>query len=576
MRIPRLPALAFSSLLWVTALPGIGRALDAPAQGVGGGWEEWPPISGAILNERLGAAVAAVGDTDGDGIDDYAVSAPGAGGAGMVGAGEVRIYSGATGAMLLHLPGAQPSARFGGDVAGLGDVDGDGLSDFVASSPSANANGRPFSGEALVFSGATGGTIFTVGGYRAYDQFGTRLAGLGDHDGDGVPDFGVGAPFGEGNGRRGAGVAYVFSGATGSRIWRSEGDEENMAFGCDLAKVGDLNGDHVPEFAVSAPNADLQGSIDVGAVYVYDGATGALLHATSSFEPGSQFGVSMAEGLDVDRDGWNDLIVGARMASPGGLSHAGSAFVLSALTGEELWREDGEAEDDCFGTVVGMAFDVTADGTPDPFVGAPGAGASRAGMVYVYCGWNGRLFKRFEGTSADGRFGAALTGVPNLAGPRLSGIVIGAPRDSGPGPVASGTAQVFLPRPYLTASRYAISAAAGGIIDLGIDFGPERADESYLVLCSGSGRGPNNRLGFPVPLGVDVYFWNSLNGVFPSYTTGFTGVLDGLGRAPAAFHPAAGQLDPALVGRIFHFAVVAGPSSLWEASSVPVPAEVLP
>jgi hypothetical protein len=106
--------------------------------------------------------------------------------------------------------------------------------------------------------------------------------------------------------------------------------------------------------------------------------------------PGDFFGWSVAGAGDVNGDGFDDYIVGAQSASPGGLADAGSAYVYSGKDGSLLYQKDGLAAGDKFGTSVGMAGDVNGDGKVDFIVGAPDAN-SNAGAAYVYSGADGSL-----------------------------------------------------------------------------------------------------------------------------------------------------------------------------------------
>ena len=91
----------------------------------------------------------------------------------------------------------------GGSVSGAGDVNGDGFADLIVGSPGADPNGQN-SGRARVFSGADGSVIYTLDGDSSDgffgDTFGTSVSGAGDVNGDGVADFVVGALRGGANG----------------------------------------------------------------------------------------------------------------------------------------------------------------------------------------------------------------------------------------------------------------------------------------------------------------------------------------------------------------------------------------
>jgi len=97
-------------------------------------------------------------------------------------------------AQAIHTFSGQLAAdRLGWSLAGLGDVDGDGVSDIAIGVPFA-PQGSVQMGRAELRSGADGALLYTVDGDAALDHAGWALAPLGDLDGDGRGDFAVGLP----------------------------------------------------------------------------------------------------------------------------------------------------------------------------------------------------------------------------------------------------------------------------------------------------------------------------------------------------------------------------------------------
>src|SRR5690606_10136053 len=137
---------------------------------------------------RYGQTLEVAGDSDGDGYEDVVAGLLGLGGEPQ----GAKLCSGRTGAVLHEWTGA-PGDRFGADVAGLGDVDGDGLADVAVSAWQQDQSFRKVGpGYVRVFSGRTGAEITTLRAEPGLDWFGYGISGTGDLDGDGRGDLIVG------------------------------------------------------------------------------------------------------------------------------------------------------------------------------------------------------------------------------------------------------------------------------------------------------------------------------------------------------------------------------------------------
>src|SRR5262245_30710714 len=141
--------------------------------------------------DALGRAVARVGDVDGDAVADFVVGAPAATGAESA-PGYALVISGADGVRIHRLLTDGAADLFGWAVAGVGDADGDGVPDVLVGEPGS----APVAGEARLFSGLTGDELLELssGSGDSWDGFGFAVAGLGDIDGDGHTDFAIGSP----------------------------------------------------------------------------------------------------------------------------------------------------------------------------------------------------------------------------------------------------------------------------------------------------------------------------------------------------------------------------------------------
>jgi hypothetical protein len=236
-------------------------------------------IVDASSGARLGAAVKGLGDVNGDGKDDIIVGAPGANSA----AGESYvIYGGVTAinfsvSTLKTGDGSQGFVIENGDTTGYvgavignpGDVSGDGKPDILLGEPSfiddrgiAHIIYGGFTGSSLSLYTASSGQgmgtrlspLYFGGGIP---KFGTALSAAGDVNGDGKPDFIVGAPAADG----GDGYSYVFYGpitvpfnlsTNGSNNFIIKGPEGFAGnFGRGVAGIGDINGDGKADLAAS-------------------------------------------------------------------------------------------------------------------------------------------------------------------------------------------------------------------------------------------------------------------------------------------------------------------------------------
>jgi hypothetical protein len=137
------------------------------------------------------------------------------------------------------------------------------------------------------------------------------VAAAGDVNGDGVGDLLVGAP-------RVAfiGYAYVFSGADGTILRTFVGENYDDLFGRQAIRCGDMDGDGIAEYAISAERAD-HTSNDAGRVRVFSGQTGAVLYYFDGDGGGVSLGSSLAALGDVNSDGVADLAVAQWKHHPG-------------------------------------------------------------------------------------------------------------------------------------------------------------------------------------------------------------------------------------------------------------------
>jgi hypothetical protein len=268
----------------------------------------------SVLRERFGDAAAdqlgwgigkEVGDIDADGFADVAVSAIYSGTGATDYSGAVYIYSGRDGSTLWKNAGTVYQENYGYSLARVGDVDGDGGIDFAVGAIGRQVNGV-WRGGVEVWSGRSGALLFSENG-GVGDWFGGSLAGVGDLDQDGVPDLLVGS-FNDFPAM--PGEAHVYSLKHGTELYCYSGAEDGDLFGFAIARLDDLDGDGVNEFAISAPTGHTAQPYE-GRCYVYSGRRGRLLHVLGSDVADDAFGLDLQVHQDLDGDGLRELLVGA-------------------------------------------------------------------------------------------------------------------------------------------------------------------------------------------------------------------------------------------------------------------------
>jgi hypothetical protein len=216
--------------------------------------------SGAVLHELAGAgnrdehfgsAVDWTPDVNGDGVPDEIV---GAKDAPPDRRGAATVFSGRTGTPLFTI-GAGPKGRDAGwfFVAGVGDLDHDGVPDVYVADFDDRTHG-PLTGRAGVYSGVDGRPLHVWVGAGPGEGFGPGRE-AGDVDGDGVPDIAVGS-YRSSDGAPRAGRVQVFSGATGALLRTITSTSAGEELGFDAVGVGDVNGDGIPDLLVSAAAGD--------------------------------------------------------------------------------------------------------------------------------------------------------------------------------------------------------------------------------------------------------------------------------------------------------------------------------
>jgi hypothetical protein len=374
------------------------------------------------------------------------------------------------------LRGINSFDQSGISIGAAGDINGDGRDDLLIGAISADRAGLPQTGESyVVFGAASGfpaafelssllpqnggdgsaGVVFA--GIDAYDFAGRSVSAAGDINGDGIDDLVVGADFADPDGRSSAGECYVIYGRDTAQagnfpariplqtLFPAHGGDGSVGFvltGVDafdqlchsVSAAGDVNGDGIGDLLIGAfgadPTADYAGesyvvygrnAAQAGAFPAIfsirtllpvgggDGSAGFAIVGVDLFD---QSGISVSGAGYVNGDGVDDVLIGARLASPGGRAYAGESFVvfgrntaetapfppvfpLASLLptgggdGSTGFVITGIAAYDFSGAAVKAAGDVNGDGVADIIIGAYRHGPGDhygAGASYVVFG----------------------------------------------------------------------------------------------------------------------------------------------------------------------------------------------
>jgi hypothetical protein len=349
----------------------------------------------------------ASGDFDGDGFADLAVGYGSATVDGREGAGAVRVLYGssqglsANGSSILYSPGSEAF----GDALAAGDFDGDGITDLAAGAPLYELD--PTSGYVSVFSGTHDGLRFTPS-TTLYPEdlpgdptdFGTALA-AGDLDQDGRTDLVVGSAGGDDGGS----IEACYGAASGLSSCTVL-DADHAYDGVSSVRLGNVSGTSRPEIVLGVPDerdrAGGYGHVEIVSLSGPRGATTVShvsLTQASKGVPGANekddhFGSAVALG-DLDRDGFDDLVIGASGEDVGSRRDAGAATLVYG--GRDGYRHSGaksytqntkgipgqaERRDELGASIALLDHD--ADGHLDLTLGAPGENTFQGAVTTLH------------------------------------------------------------------------------------------------------------------------------------------------------------------------------------------------
>ncbi len=449
-----------------------GSRFDAPATAAG---------------SRNVVGLAVIGDINNDGLDDFAIGTPG------VGAGGAYVLFGTAGEFDatfaletitagsgFRIEGVDTNDFAGTSISGVGDVNGDGIADFVVGAPERagsigssyvifGQDGSAF-GTSLALANLDSSKGFRLDGLSTFDHNGRALNAAGDVNGDGYGDFILGANEAPSYGI-GFGASYVVFGDGDSTVtnidlaaldgnegFRIDGAADGDNAGSAVS-AGDINGDGYSDLLIGAPYASGAGPAQGGSAYVIFGsatAGGAPLDLASlmpaqgiridGLSAGNLLGASLSATADINGDGIDDLVLSASnvaSAAPaagsvyvifGSRADFGASIDLSTLDGSNGFRIDNEAA-----VRVGSGGDLNGDGFDDvviqstPDLAQQGAGYVVFGAAggfadhFSLTAINGTNGLRFDGVYAADAVGMSLNAAGDVNGDGYADLLLGVP-----------------------------------------------------------------------------------------------------------------------------------------------------
>lgn len=369
-------------------------------------------------HDGIGYSVSA-GDINGDGYDDILIGGPD--GAGIPGHaylifGKSNVDWGMNAdvnqAAAVRFNGTENGEGSGLSVSVIGDMDGDGCSEFLIGSPMHPTS--TLAGKVGFFKGKPSGwtpqidlrypdILFSTTSRQS--RLGYWVDGVGDVNGDDIPDFAMGAwGVASSNDHR----VYVFFGRE-SMNWASNTDVSNAdvvlysaGLGWNVRPAGDVNGDGYDDFIMS----DLSYESNRGIVYLVLGRAvfpssmgpGSMSASFYGENSGDVAGFWISHAGDVNADGLDDFMIGAQNYSIPNTRNGKAYMVLGRAAG---WSKNtplssipntlvGETTETIqLGECVAYLGDINGDGGDDYAVAAPYFdpwGIKDAGKIYVFKG----------------------------------------------------------------------------------------------------------------------------------------------------------------------------------------------
>ncbi|HET9063406.1 MAG TPA: integrin alpha [Candidatus Binatia bacterium] len=370
---------------------------------------------GAQEKMYFGASLAFLDDLNGDGKDEVAVGAPGFDGGlnapaaePLVDAGQLRIYSRKNRLAYRKIVGDFAKGEFAASVAGMTDLDGDGVSDLLVGAPGEprSTSDTTRTGAVHILSGAskTAPPIARLIGRKTAQRFGTTVRNVGRFDTDVNDDILVTSEKNPVGGVENAGGVEVISGLDLASVLLEVGGAANDRLGASSASAG-TDG----SFIVGVPGRRLDdGTRRAGAVTAYaDDRSIAFSLRSSEPQLAAQYGTAVSVIGDIDGDGVGDYAASEPFldlpvdALRSDLEEdVGRVAFLSGAGGADIFDVLGTRTGSRLGRALAGGVDWNDDGVPDLVSGNPGDSPDLrrgAGSVSIHSGIDGSRLVTYRG-----------------------------------------------------------------------------------------------------------------------------------------------------------------------------------
>jgi len=378
---------------------------------------------GEAASNNVGKQIAAAGDVNNDGYDDFLISSTNNSENGtqsgqtylILGKASGWVHDVSLGSVDASYLGENSGDFAGSDISGIGDINDDGYDDFAICSPTNSSyDGQTY----IIFGKASGWTMDNNLGSVDASFIGSgderscwSIGGGGDLNGDTIDDMVIGA-YTNGQGGFRSGKTYIVFGKASGWAMDTAISTADASFigqsedyiGYDVAIVGDANGDNLDDFVTSTPFDDYGGLTWAGNTFLVLGkASGwsnnaSITTATASFRgenDDDQTGRTVSEAGDVNADGYDDFMINSWRNADGGNNAGQTYLILGKSSGWALDTSLADADASFLGEVaedrsgyggISAAGDVNDDGYDDFIIGSysndeNGSGAGKAYLI---------------------------------------------------------------------------------------------------------------------------------------------------------------------------------------------------